>query len=94
LWLFSGRDDPADRDEQYEKLYIMLLDANKFDPKVKTYAVGDAENTIELGDVFDELIAKVATRNPDHYEQGERETAQGSLAPELRQAVVTAASGS
>jgi hypothetical protein len=69
LWLFSGRDDPADRDEQYEKLYIILLDANKFDPKVRTYAVGDSENTIQLGDVFDELIAKVATRNPDHYDK-------------------------
>lgn len=66
--LFTGRDDPAGRDEQYERLYVMLLDANPFQPAYKTYAVGDSENPVELADAVDELIALVATRNSDFYE--------------------------
>lgn len=68
LRLFSGRDDPAGRDEQYERLYVVLLDANPFSPALKTYAVGESSVPVELEAVFDELIALVATRNPDFYE--------------------------
>jgi hypothetical protein len=64
LRLFTGRDDPAGRDEQYEKLYVVLLDANPFKPDVMTYAVGDWATPVALAAVFDELIELVATRNP------------------------------
>ena len=66
--LFTGRDDPAGRDEQYERLHVVLLDANPFDPAFKTYAVGDPATPVKLEAVFDELIGVVATRNPDFYE--------------------------
>lgn len=66
--LFTGRDDPAGRDEQYEALYVVLLDANPFQPAFKMYALGDPSNPVELGDALDELIGIVATRNPDFYE--------------------------
>lgn len=66
--LFTNRDDPAGRDEQYERLYTVLLDANPFQPSVKTYPVGDPAKPVELGAVFDELVGLVATRNPDFYE--------------------------
>ena len=68
LKLFTGRDDPAGRDEQYERLYIVLLDPNQFNPSYKAYGVGDAKKTIALDDAFDELIELVAERNPDFYE--------------------------
>jgi hypothetical protein len=68
LRLFTGRDDPAGRDEQYERLFIVLLDSNQFNPKLKVYAVGDAKNAIALSAAFDELIELVAERNPDFYE--------------------------
>jgi hypothetical protein len=68
LRLFTGRDDPAGRDEQYERIYVVLLDANPFTPSFKTYPVGDPANPANLRDVFDELIGVVATRNPDFYE--------------------------
>jgi len=68
LKLFSGRDDPAGRDEQYESIYVVLLDANQFQPVVKTYRVGDPVAPVGLGNVFDELMELVATRNPDFYE--------------------------
>lgn len=66
--LFTGRDDPAGRDEQYEQLYVVLLDANPFSPSYKTYPVGSSADPVELGDAFDRLIGLVATRNPDFYE--------------------------
>lgn len=66
--LFTGRNDPAGRDEQYERLHIVLLDANQFQPRFKTYPVGDPENPVDLGDVFEDLVGLVATRSPDFYE--------------------------
>ena len=68
LRLFDGRDDPAGRDEQYERLYIVLLDANPFAPSWRACRVGDPENEIAMPDAFDELIELVAERNPDFYE--------------------------
>lgn len=68
LRLFTGRDDPAGRDEQYERLYIVLLDSNQFKPQYKVYAVGDAKKQISLDAAFTELIERTAERNPDFYE--------------------------
>lgn len=68
LALFSGRDDPAGRDEQYERLFIALLDANPFSPQFKAYAVGEPAKPISLKAAFDTLIELVATRNADFYE--------------------------
>ena len=41
LRLFDGRDDPAGRDAQYERLYLVLLDASPFDSDWKIFRVGD-----------------------------------------------------
>lgn len=68
LELFTGRDDPAGRDEQYEHLFIVLLDANPFSPSFKTFAVGDGAHPIPLALAFDSLIEMVAKRNADFYE--------------------------
>jgi hypothetical protein len=68
LRLFTGRDDPAGRDEQYEQLYVILLDANPFAPKVTAYAVGDHATPVAMEKIFDNLVASIAERNPDFYE--------------------------
>jgi hypothetical protein len=68
LELFSGRDDPAGRDEQYERLFIVLLDANPFNPAYKVYPVGDPAHPIPLNVAFDHLIDLVVKRNADFYE--------------------------
>ena len=68
LKLFTGRVDPAGREEQYEKLYLVLLDANQFNPSYHCYAVGDASKERTMESVFDELITLVAERNPDFYQ--------------------------
>jgi hypothetical protein len=66
--LFTGRDDPAGRDEQYEKMYLLLLEASPSDVEIVTYQVGDHETTISLEQVIDNMVQLVVDRNPDFYE--------------------------
>lgn len=68
LRLFTGRQDPAGREEQFERLYLLLLDANPFAPKIDCYHVSDATNTVSLDDAMTELVALVGERNFDLYE--------------------------
>jgi hypothetical protein len=68
LRLFTHRDDPGGRDEQYERLYLVLLDANPTSPRLKTYRVGEPESQLPLEKAFDELVRIIAERNPDFYE--------------------------
>ena len=35
--LFTRRPDPAGREEQFERLYMMLVDSNPFAPKITAY---------------------------------------------------------
>ena len=65
--LFTGRTDPGGRDEQYERLYIVLLDASSSHANAHAYPVGEPDERIEMARVLDELIADVAVRNPDFY---------------------------
>ena len=68
LRLFTGRQDPAGRDEQFERLYLVLVDANRFSPELECYQVSDASTALALSDVLDGLVALVAERNFDFYE--------------------------
>lgn len=64
---FTGRDDPSGRDEQYERLYIVLLDASSSRASFDAYRVGAPDTRIETGEALDELLSLVAIRNPDFY---------------------------
>jgi hypothetical protein len=68
LRLFTGRMDPAGRDEQFQRLYLVLVDANQPHPVFKCYHVSDAEVQVHLSDVMDDLVGLVAERNFDFYE--------------------------
>jgi hypothetical protein len=69
LKIFSGRDDPAGRDEQFERLIVMRVDANPFGPKFTAYDVGSSGLApVPLHQAFDDLTDVVAMRNPDTYE--------------------------
>jgi len=68
LRLFTDREDPSGRDEQYERMYLFLLDANPFNPSVTPYKVGDGLTVLSLESIFDDLVTLVAERNPDFYE--------------------------
>lgn len=68
LRLFTGRNDPAGRDEQFERFYIMLLDASSSTTPIQAFEVGKPQAPIALSDILDELLAIAAERNPDFYE--------------------------
>ena len=66
--LFTGRADPADRDEQFERLYALLVDSNQFAPEVVCYEVDKPDAPVALEVVFDELVLLTSERNFDMYE--------------------------
>jgi hypothetical protein len=71
LRLFSGRNHPSERDEQYERLYICLVEAAPFKASVRLYLAGEPNRVVEIDDALNELLAIVAERNPDFYEFAE-----------------------
>lgn len=68
LRLFTGRQDPSDRDEQFETLCLLLVDTEAVPPSVRTYSVGTPDNPVSLDKVIDDVLSKVSERNPDFYE--------------------------
>jgi hypothetical protein len=68
LRLFTGRDDPAGRDEQYEHLYIVLLDASAQHANLRMFCVGDPETEVPLERAMEDLLKATAIRNPDFYD--------------------------
>jgi hypothetical protein len=68
LRLFTRRPDPAGREEQFERLYLLLVDANLFEPKITCFEVDDQEKPVDLGDAFDDIVTLLAERNFDLYE--------------------------
>lgn len=73
--LFTRRDDPAGREEQFERLYVLLVDPNQFTPSVTCYEVNNPHATVALSDAFGELVVLTAERNFDMYEA----TGNGSI---------------
>ena len=66
--LFTGRDDPSGRDEQFEKFYVFLLDANPFQPTIRAFEVNDGQTEVDLDAALDEMIELVGERNFDLYD--------------------------
>lgn len=68
LRLFTRRPDPAGREEQFERLYLLLVDPNPFAPTLTCYEVNDPSTPVELSSVLDDLVTLLAERNFDLYE--------------------------
>ncbi len=68
LQLFAGREDPAGREEQFERFYLLLLDASPQHVEIQAYAVGSPDVSVPLSQVLDDLLQLVVKRNPDFYE--------------------------
>ena len=68
LQLFTGREDPGGRDEQYERLYLVLLDASSSHARFDVYLVGKPDCSIPMAEALDALLSITAIRNPDFYE--------------------------
>lgn len=67
LRLFTGREDPADRDEQFERLYICLFDVDDKQRPFTFFAVGQPDESVAPAKIFSELLELTAARNPDLY---------------------------
>lgn len=68
LRLFTGRADPGGREEQYERLYIVLFEANLFSPTFVAYEAGQPDEPVSMAQIFDGLIQLTAERDPDFYD--------------------------
>jgi len=69
LRLFTGREDPAAREEQFERLYIGLVDANPFNSTIEVYHAADPTTQVTLEDGLDDVVGMIAERNFDSYEE-------------------------
>jgi hypothetical protein len=68
LRLFTRRPDPSGREEQFERLYLLLVDSNPFAPQLTCYEVHHRESPMQLATAFDELVDLLVERNFDLYE--------------------------
>ncbi len=68
LKLFTARRDPYDRDEQFERFYLILVEASPNAARIRVFGVGEPDKEIALHQVMDDLMILVAERNPDFYE--------------------------
>lgn len=71
LKLFTGRDDPAGREEQYERLYVVLFQADRFQPSFTVYEAGDPNTPVSLDTAFSDILQLVAERDFDFYQYDE-----------------------
>lgn len=71
LKLFTGRNDPSGRDEQLERLYVVLLNPDPLSPGVEVFLAGSPEKTVSLSDAIEEWMGLIVDRNPDFYEIAE-----------------------
>lgn len=68
LRLFTRRPDPLGREEQFERLYLALVDANVMQPRWRLTEVGAPTKELDLEGAFGDLLTVVAERNFDFYE--------------------------
>jgi hypothetical protein len=68
LRLFTRRSDPAGREEQFERLYLVLVEATKFAAKWKVREVGLPDDDLDFDAILTDLVALVVERNFDFYE--------------------------
>ena len=68
LKMFTGRNDPAGRPEQYERIFIVLVEADPEKATYEVYRAGDTATQVALEQALLELLDIVAERSPDFYE--------------------------
>lgn len=66
--LFTGRADPGGRDEQFERLYVALMEASPERVSIRACEVGRPWESVPLERIIEDPIGLVAERNPDFYE--------------------------
>jgi len=59
---------PQDARSNFERLFLLLVDSNPFQPKVTYYEVNDPETPVELSAALEDIVELVAEQNFDLYE--------------------------
>jgi hypothetical protein len=65
--IFTGRTDPAGRDEQYERFYLALVDVTGDKPTIEITHAGEPDTSLTLDIALDALLKPIADRDPDFY---------------------------
>lgn len=68
LRLFTGRNDPAGRNEQFERFFVALVKAEADPPEFRIFKIGDAAKEVAMEVLIEEALHMVAERNPDFYQ--------------------------
>jgi hypothetical protein len=69
LRLFSGRPDPAGREEQLERLYVVTYDATPGEEAIEIHEAGCFDQpALDPDSVLAEILSLVADRNSDFYD--------------------------
>ncbi|MBD8217450.1 hypothetical protein IFU40_02250 [Microbacterium sp. CFBP 13617] len=68
LRLFTRRPDPSGREEQFERFYLFLLDANSVRPSLRAFEVHDSQREVDLDEALDDVIELIGERNFDLYD--------------------------
>ena len=68
LKLFTGRNDPSGRDEQLERLYVVLLNPDPASTSAEIYLAGKLTEPVSLAAAVQDWMELVVERNPDFYE--------------------------
>jgi hypothetical protein len=71
LKLFTGRTDPDGREEQYERLYIGLVNANSFSPSMRMTQAGKPDVDVPVEGAITDLLRVLVERNGDFYDWDE-----------------------
>lgn len=66
--LFTGRSDPADREEQFERFYFVCYSLEEQTPRYKIFEAGKPDAEVGIGKMFEQLLNLVVERNSDSYE--------------------------
>ena len=69
--LFTGRNDPIGREEQFERFYFALVDTNQFTPDIRLFSADNEHAEVEPDSIIDGMVDLVAERNFDLYEKFE-----------------------
>ncbi len=72
LRLFTGRPDPAAREEQLEKLFVITYDATPGQESIEVHEAGKLDGpALSADDAITSLLELVADRNSDFYDYRE-----------------------
>lgn len=66
--MFTNRSSAQGPEEQYERMYICLCDANRFRSSFRIFAAGAQDDEVSIEAVVQDLLTVLAERNADSFQ--------------------------